>query len=172
MRDQQRDSRAGRSFSIQVMEYSREVCPFSNRKHTLRQFHRFRNRILDVLLPYGTVGPTGKRPILETYSRDEWYRRPKADFFVVDDDMYGLSVRVEASWTMAKPTLLEELATSLKQCQEWCVYLALVKGGLFVFHDQILFEGAFFAGCTSVEDIYHRCASAKDANLSTNGQDG
>ena len=35
------------------------------------------------------------------------------DFFVVDDDMYGLSVRVEASWTLAKPVLFEELAMFL-----------------------------------------------------------
>ncbi|HEY2545365.1 MAG TPA: hypothetical protein VGI46_04810 [Candidatus Acidoferrum sp.] len=100
-------------------------------------------------------------PILDTYeeSVEEWRGGDsKPDFFVVDDDMYGLSVRVEASWTLAKPALLEELAMFLKQCQEWCVYLALTKGGLFVFHDLILYEGTFFAGSSSVEDLYGRCA--------------
>jgi len=103
----------------------------------------------------------GKMPILDTYeeSADEWHvSDAKPDFFIVDDDMYGLSVRVEASWTLAKPALFEELAMFLKQCQEWCVYLALMKGALFVFHNPILYEGAFFAGCSSVEDLYDRCA--------------
>jgi hypothetical protein len=107
-------------FSILVTEFSRENCPFSNRDHTWKQFHTFRN----------AVGPMGKMPILDTYeeSADEWRSGAKnPDFFVVDDDMYGLSVRVEASWNLAKPALLEELAMFLKQCQEWCVYLALVK---------------------------------------------
>ena len=72
--------------------------------------------------------------------------------------MYGMSVRVEAAYTPAKPALLEELAMFLKQCKEWCVYLALIKGGLWVFHGRILFEGTFFAGCCSVEGLYHRCA--------------
>jgi hypothetical protein len=104
--------------------------------------------------------------ILETYEESVPERRSgdaKSDFFVVDDDMYGLSVRVEASWTLVKPVLLEELAMFPKQCQEWCVYLALIKGGLFIFHDRILYEGTFFSGCSSVEDLYHRCAQGTDA---------
>ena len=116
---------------------------------------------MDILSSYGTVGPTGKMPIFDSYeeSVEEWRGDDKKPaFFVVDDDMYGLSVRVEASWTLVKPALLEELAMFLKQCQEWCVYFALIKGGLFVFHDRILYEGTFFAGCNSVEDLYHRCA--------------
>jgi len=110
------------------------------------------------------VGPTGKMPILDTYeeSVEEWRGgESKPDFFVVDDNMYGRSVRVEASWTLAKPALFEELAIFLKTCPEWCAYFALIKGGLFVFHDLILHEGTFFAGCTSVEDLYERCARVK-----------
>jgi hypothetical protein len=80
------------------------------------------------------------------------------DFFVVEDYMYGLSVRIEASWTLAKPFLLEDLAMLLERFKEWCMYLAMIKGGLFVFHDRILFEGTLFAGCSSIEDLYHRCA--------------
>jgi hypothetical protein len=164
---QQRQPRAGRDFSIEVIEFSREACPFSNRDHNWQQFHTFRNAVLDILSCYGTVGPTGKMPILDTYeeSVDEWHGGDaKPDFFVVDDDMYGLSVRVEASWTLAKPVLFEELAMFLKQCKEWCVYFALMKGGLFIFHDRILYEGTFFAGCRSVEDIYRRCALATDVD--------
>lgn len=167
MSEQRRQSSAGRAFPIRVIKFSREDCPFSNRDHNWRQFHTFRNAVLDILLSYGTVGPSGKMPILDTYeeSQDERHGgHPKPDFFVVDDDMYGLSVRVEASWTLAKPVLLEELAMFLKQCQEWCVYLALIKGGLFIFHDRILYEGTFFSGCSSVEDIYHRCAFGTDTD--------
>src|SRR5262245_11103032 len=157
--------RDGRNLYIRVIEFSREACPFANRDHTWQQFHTFRNGVLDILSRYGTVGPTGKMPILETYeeSVDEWQGGDaKPDFFVVDDDMYGLSVRVEASWTLAKPVLLEDLAMFLKPRQEWCAYLALIKGGLFVFHDRILVEGDFFTGCNSLEDIYHSCALGTD----------
>lgn len=122
---------------------------------------------MDILASYGTVGPMGKMPILDTYeeSADEWQSSAKnPDFFVVDDDMYGMSVRVEASWNLAKPSLLEELAMFLKQRQEWCVYLALKKGGLFIFHDRIFYEGTFFAGCSSVKDLYQRCTLETDIN--------
>jgi hypothetical protein len=130
MSQQQGLPRPERMSSILVAEFSRENCPFSNREHTWKQFHTFRNAVMDILASYGTVGPMGKMPILDTYeeSADEWQSSAKnPDFFVVDDDMYGMSVRVEASWNLAKPSLLEELAMFLKQRQEWCVYLALKK---------------------------------------------
>lgn len=167
MSEQRRGSSSGRSFSIRVIKFSREDCPFSNRDHNLQQFHTFRNAVLDILSSYGSVGPCGKMPIIENYDPILHNPEPgasKPEFFVVDDDMYGLSVRIEASWTMAKPVLLEELAIFLKTCPEWCVYLALIKGGLFVFHDRILYEGTFFSGCSSVEDIYHRCAFGTDTD--------
>src|SRR5258708_40145517 len=99
--------------------------------------------------------------ILASYGESYYASRggkTSPDFFVVDEDMYGMSVRGEAACILAKPALLEELAMFLKQCKEWCVYLALVKGGLWVFHDRILFEGTFFAGCRSARDLYDRCA--------------
>ena len=173
MIDHQRESWAGRSFSIRVIEFSPEVCPFSNRDHTWQQFHTFRNAVLDILSSYGSVGPSGKMPIIENYDPIRHDPEPgtsKPEFFVVDDDMYGLSVRIEASWTMAKPVLLEELAIFLKTCSEWCVYLALIKGGLFIFHDRILYEGPFFSGCSSVEEIYHRCAFGTDTDTSPGGE--
>ena len=166
MVEQQRKSRPERNSSIRVIEFSREECPFSNRDHTWQQFHTFRNGALDVLSSYGSVGSMGKRPILDSAeeSEDDWHiidRKP--DFFVVDDDMYGMTVRVEAACTLAKPVLLEELAMLLQQFKEWCVYLALIKGGLWVFHDRILFEGPFFAGCCTVTDLYHCCALGEDS---------
>lgn len=167
MSQQQRQSRDERIFFIRVMEFSRENCPFSNRDHTWKQFHTFRNAVLDILSSYGTVGPMGKMPILDTHeeSEEEWRGGDvHPDFFVVDDDMYGLSVRVEASWTLAKPALFEELAMFLTLCREWCVYFALIKGGLFIFHDLIMYEGTFFAGCKSVEDLYRQCALVTDAD--------
>ena len=163
----QRESSVGRHFSIKVIEFSREQCPFSNRPRSWQEFHTFRNAVLDILSTYGTVGPTGKMPILDTYEGSVEESRggdSKPDFFVVDDNMYGMSVRVEASWTFAKPVLFEELAMFLKQCREWCVYFALIKGGLFIFHNLILYEGALFAGCASVEDLYDRCARGTSAD--------
>lgn len=153
---------------MRVVDFSREECPFSNRDHTWQQFHSFRNQVLDLLVSYGTVGPSGKMPILDSYeeSANEWQvgsKRP--DFFVVDDDMYGMSVRVETTCGFMKPVILECLAMLLKQFGEWCVYLAIVKGGVWVFHDRILLEGSFFDGCRSVADFYHRCALAGEATI-------
>jgi hypothetical protein len=155
--------------SLPVMKFSREVCPFSDRDHTWQQFHTFRNGVLDILLRYGSVGPMGKMPILETYeeSNDAWQATKKPDFFVVDDDMHGMSVRVEADCILARPVLLEELAMFLAQFKKWCVYLALVKGGVWVFHDRILFEGDFFSGCSSANDLYYRCALPDDSRTAT-----
>ena len=108
----------------------------------------------------------GKLPILDTFeeSNNEWHAATlKPDFFVVDDDMYGNSVRVEASSTLVKSPLLDELAMHLAPLRDWSVYLALIKGGLWVFRDRVLFEGNFFADCDSVADLYHRCALGGDA---------
>ena len=154
------------TFSLPVIQFSQEECPFPNRDHTWQQFHTFRNGVLDVLSRYGTVGPMGEMPILDTFeeSHHAWQAATNnPDFFVVDDDMYGLSVRVEAACILAKPVLLEELALFLTQFKEWCVYLALVKGGMWVFHDRVLFEGDFFSGCRSVADLYYRCALGNDS---------
>ena len=153
--------------TVRVIPFSKEDCPFdNNREHTWREWHSFRNGVLDILGRYGTVGPLGKLPIRETYeeSQDEWnVATLKPDFFVVDDDMYGNSVRVEAKPTLVKQPLLDELLMLLAPSRDWSVYLALVNGGLWVFQDRILFEGDFFADCDSVADLYHRCALGGDA---------
>jgi hypothetical protein len=170
MNDRQRESRTENNSSVRVLEFSREECPFSNRDHTWQQFHTFRNGVLDILSSYGSVGSMGKRPILDNAeeSEDDWHiSNRKPDFFVVDDDMYGMSVRVEAACALVKPVVLEELVMLLQQFEEWCVYLALSKGGLWVFHDRILFEGPVFAGCCSVKDLYRRCALGEDSRTIT-----
>src|SRR5437764_14563746 len=87
----------------------------------------------------------------------------KPDFFVVDDDMYGNSVRVEASSALVKPPLLDELLMPLAPLPGWSVYLALIKSGLWPFRDRVLFEGNFFGDCRSVTDLHHRCALGADA---------
>jgi hypothetical protein len=153
--------------SVRVIPFSKEQGRFDkNRVHTWQEWHSFRNDVLDILSRYGTVGPLGKLPILETFeeSTNEWYvTTRKPDFFVVDDDMYGNSVRVEASSALVKPPLLDELLMLVLPTNDWSVYLALIKGGLWVFRDQVFFEGIFFADCGSVADLYHRCAIGSDS---------
>ena len=68
-------------------------------------------------------------------SKSPCYRKP--DFFVVDDDMYGNSVRIEASCRPLKPPLLDELFMLLAPLRDWSVYLALINGGLWVFRDRV-----------------------------------
>ena len=153
--------------SVRVIPFSEEHCPFDkNRVHTWQEWHSFRNAVLDILSRYGSVGPVGKLPIRDNYeeSTNEWHvatREP--DFFVVDDDMYGNSVRVEASSALVKPPLLDELLMLLAPLPDWSVYLALIKGGLWLFRDRVSFEGDFFGACRSVTDLHHRCALGADA---------
>lgn len=151
---------------VRVVALSREECLFDKtREHTWREWHSFRNYVLERLSRYGTVGPMGKMPILDTHeeSDDAWQgANENPDFFVVDDDMYGNSVRVEADCTLVKPPLLHELLMLLAHWRDWSVYLALIKGGLWVFADRILFEGDFFVNCCSLTDLYHRCALDAD----------
>jgi len=80
--------------------------------------------------------------------------------FVVADmwNRWDRWVRIEAEATLIKPPLLHDLAITLSPFQEWCVYLALVRGGLTVFGNRILFEGSLFDGCCSVDDVYRHCA--------------
>lgn len=154
--------------SVRVIPFSKEQCPFDkHHAYTWQEWHSFRNAVLDILSGYGSVGPMGKLPILESYekSQNEWHfatRQP--DFFVVDDDMYGNSVRIEASSALVKPPLLNELLMLLVPLCDWSAYLALIKGGLWVFRDRVLFEGDFFANCGSVADLYHRCALGAEPN--------
>jgi hypothetical protein len=153
--------------SVRVIPFSKEDCPFDkNHVHTWQEWHSFRNAVFDILSRYGRAGPLGKLPIRDTYeeSTKEWHLTTlKPDFFVVDDDMYGNSVRVEASSGLVKPLLLDELLMLLAPLRDWSVYLALIKGGLWVFRDRVLFEGNFFADCGSVTDLYHRCALGADS---------
>ena len=129
--------------SVRVIPFSKEQCPFDkNREHTCQEWHTFRNAVLDILSRYGSIGPLGKLPILDTYeeSWNQWHGATnKPDFFVVDDDMYGNSVRVEASFALVKPPLLDELLVLLTLLRDWSVYLALKKGGLWVFRDMVFF---------------------------------
>ncbi|HEY4052990.1 MAG TPA: hypothetical protein VGL74_04570 [Terriglobales bacterium] len=155
---------------VRVIAFSRDECPFDKtREHTWQEWHSFRNHVLDILLGYGRVGPMGKMPILNTCeeSNDAWeIGNERPDFFVVDDDMYGNSVRVEAPSAFVKPVLLDELLMLLAQWRDWSVYLALIKGGLWVFDDRILFEGEFFMDCCSLSDLYHRCGFRADTRTS------
>jgi hypothetical protein len=152
--------------SVRVIPFSKEQCPFDKTCiHTWQEWHSFRNAVLDILSKYGSVGPLGKLPILDTYeeSTNEWHvTTRKPDFFVVDDDMYGNSVRVEASSALVKSPLLDELLMLLMPLRDWSVYLALIKGGLWVFRDRVLFEGNFFAECGSLSDLHNRCALGAD----------
>jgi hypothetical protein len=167
MSEQQPEKWTEQPPTVRVIAFSREECPFdTTAEHTWQEWHSFRNHVLDILTRYGSVGQMGKMPILDTYqeSKEAWRAASKKpDFFVVDDDIYRNSVRVEADCPLVKPVLLDELLMLLALSRDWSVYLALVKGGLWVFHDRILFEGEFFANCCSVTALYARCAFGGDA---------
>jgi hypothetical protein len=85
------------------------------------------------------------------------------DFYVVSDiwNYWSRWIRIESTLHLIKTPLLDELAMTLHPVPGWYLYLALTKGGLTVFPDRILFEGAVFAGCGSIQEIYQRCTSSE-----------
>jgi hypothetical protein len=133
---------------------------------TWREYYSFRNGLLRVLKPYGTVGPMGETPILNDWeaSEEAWRRATSdPDFFVVDDmwSEYNRWNRVEASPSLVTAQLLHDLIAMVQQWPGWCVYIALTLGGLTVLGDRILHEGDLFVGASSIEELGERCAAAK-----------
>jgi len=137
---------------------------------TWQQYYSFRNEIVEALRRYGTVGPMGVMPILEEWELADsaWQAGdPKPKFFVVSDMWSDRSrwSRVEADpWAINLEALFDLLAIA-RRWPDWCVYLALVQGGLMILADRILFEGDLFAGSSSVEDLAQRCALTKPIQL-------
>jgi hypothetical protein len=133
---------------------------------TWREYYTFRNELLRVLQPYGTAGPMGETPILDDWEASEHAWRDgtsNPDFFVVSDmyNEYDRWNRVEASPWFVNTQLLHDLIAMVQQWPGWCVYLALVQGGLTVLGDRILYEGDLFAGASSVPELGERCASTR-----------
>jgi hypothetical protein len=156
--------------AIRVVPFAKSECPPTEGSgpplFTWRDYYTFRNSVLRVLGKYGTVGPSGEMPILETWeeSEDAWKSgNQNPDFFVVSD-MYNSRFRwnrVEASPWLVNGDLLTELVAMLFNWPEWCIYLALIDGGLTIFRNRILYEGTLFEGCASIGDLAARCASKK-----------
>jgi hypothetical protein len=154
------------------------VVPFSKDEYTpadhsgpplftWKEYYGFRNDLLRVLRPHGSVGPMGEMPILDDWetSRDAWQGgADDPDFFVVAEmwNQYNRWNRVEAAPWLVSPTLLHELLVMVRRWQDWCVYLALMQGGLTVLGDRILYEGDLFAGASSIEELGQRCALSRD----------
>jgi hypothetical protein len=153
------------------------VVPFKKDEHTpadksgpplytWREFYSFRNELLGVLNLYGTTGPMGEIPLLDDWESSErgWKAgSSNPDFFVVSDmyNQYDRWNRVEASPWLVNTKLLHDLVAMVQRWPGWCVYLALVQGGLTVLGDRILHEGDFFAGASSVAELGERCVAAK-----------
>jgi hypothetical protein len=133
---------------------------------TWREYYGFRNELLRVLRPYGTVGPEGELPILDDWESSDKAWKPaalKPDFFVVSDmnNEHDRWNRVEASPWRVNIHLLRDLIALVQRWPDWCVYLALTRGGLTVLGDRVLHEGELFAGASSVEELGERCLSTK-----------
>jgi hypothetical protein len=163
-----------KSPQIRVVPFSKEECPITLGKgpalFTWKNFYRFRNALLRVLGSYGTVGPSGEMPILPTWwmSSALWKPgAPRPEFYVVSDmpnrRCRWNRVETRSPW-LVNDDLLDDIVQMLLDWPEWCVYFALVKGGLTVFSNRILYEGPLFEGSTSIGDLVDRCASTAQAD--------
>lgn len=153
---------------LRVTEFSVEECPKAPTSgpplFTFAQFHAIRNEILSILFRHGTAGPNGTLRISESInlSTEVWSDdgNNKPNFYVVSDiwNRWSRWIRVEAESKHVKPPLMEELALTLSMFPGWCVYLALIRGGLTVFENRVLFEGPLFVGCQTLDHIYQQCS--------------
>jgi len=155
---------------IRVVPFNAVECPpapTSGRPlFTWREYFAFRNALLRVLRRFGSVGPMGEMPLLSDRATSEaaWrFETAEPDFFVVDDmhNEWSRWNRVEASPWHVNASLLVSLVRMVQDFPGWCVYLALQEGGLTVFNDRILFEGAIFAGANSIDDLGTRCETTR-----------
>jgi hypothetical protein len=153
--------------AIRVVAFNNQECPTPQIGKTLfswREHYALRNQLLVALGRYGTVGPMGHLPVLETWdlSKDAWQptgsKHP--DFFVIADmyNEWNRWHRVEGSASLVSEPLLRELVAMLMDWPDWCIYLALVVGGLTVFRDRVLYEGEIFSGSGSLADLAARCS--------------
>src|SRR4051794_39318807 len=123
---------------VRVVRFSADECPRAPTAgpplFTWREYYRFRNALLRVLRHYGTVGPMGELPIRLTWSlsKSAWKAESQNPDFFVPDDMWNRWSRwnrVEASPTLVNANLLSDLVSMVRGFPDWCVYLALTKGG-------------------------------------------
>ncbi|MCU1337002.1 MAG: hypothetical protein JWO19_2583 [Bryobacterales bacterium] len=157
------------SASIRVVPFSKEEYVPADHSDpplfTWQEYYSFRNNLVRIMQPYGTVGPMGEMPILEEWetSEEAWQAgTSNPDFFVPSDlwNYHDRWNRVEASPWLVNTKLLYDLIAMVRKWKGWCVYLALVQGGLTILADRVLHEGDLFAGASSVEELGQRCVGA------------
>ena len=160
----------GKGTEVRIIPFSVDECPATPTSgpplFTWREYYSFRNSLLRVLKRHGTVGRMGEMPILDDWEASEAaWPAAEADpqFFVVDDmwNQWSRWNRVEADPWLVTADLLVDVTQMLPMFPEWCVYFALTEGGLTVFQDRILYEGALFSGASSIDDLSNRCDSTK-----------
>lgn len=122
-----------------------------------RDFHRVRNRVLEAVRPFGSVGPMGAAPMSgdrDGPNLDLWEReggeRPR--YFVVSDQFTWKFQRVE---THAWPSLsvVESLASVLVEYPDWSIGIAYgVDRYLFLTAAKIWVAGADLSPTCSLQE--------------------
>ncbi len=130
-------------------------------------FYSFRNRVLEVLRPFGSVGPMGPTPIVEgsEYPPGQWkVEAENPDYFVVDDRWFDeqMFVRVELSPRVMTASLLEAVVEMLQDYPGWGVGFALyynhrMRGYLLVLRDRIMKQGRLFWLRRTIPQILTTC---------------
>lgn len=150
-------------FSLPVRQLPRETFVTWERQQPdvpWQTFYRARNKLIDALEPFGSLGPLGRcviddgeEPVFDVGVHDPL-------FFIVDDWWYENQrwIRVETKGAAISTSLVQSVAERLPE--GWYAEIAVGTGILFLATHEIGVDGPLFEGVQSVMEVVERCRSA------------
>lgn len=125
-----------------------------------QEFHTVRSAVLDVLRPFGSVGPMGPATITDELEGppNPWpIECDEPDLFVVDD-MWNywdrrIEVELKRAGALTTPMLHALRAVLAKKHPQWSVGLSTTGGYVLVGTKRILVKGGVYRRCRTVGDV-------------------
>lgn len=130
-----------------------------------QQYYSFRNKLLTVLRPFGSVGPMGECCITEDADGppDPWHvETSDPDFFVIDGwyNNWSFWIKIETENRFVTVDVLQALLDVLGTMPlHWAIGIATGKGYILLFADKIMTDGPQFQSCTSTQEVLQRCGA-------------
>jgi len=130
-----------------------------------QQYYSFRNQLLSVLRPFGSVGPMGECRITEDADGppEPWpVETSHPDFFVLDDWLNNCSfwIKIETDNKFVTVSVLQALHDVLKTMPaHWAIGIATGEGYILLFADKIMTDGPQFESCATVKEVLQRCSA-------------
>lgn len=136
---------------------------------TWQQYYGFRNRILQSLRPFGTVGPMGEARITadETGPPEPWpVECHDPDIFVVDDwyNDYSFWAKVETQACNVTLAAVKSLIGVLREMPaDWAIGVSVPKRGyVLLFADRFMVDGPLFESVSDLADVVLSCQTCTE----------